>query len=184
MAWGGRGNRGIDDIVQRLKQNDQALKSLHVFTGRKFGPEVSFVAIHPWHWHASGLRTSTLTQEVQQLCTALEGNTVLQELYASGHHLMPQTAGMLGAMLATNASLVSICVGDDALGDTVSSSMLPILLQCSLSGATQHVAARACASRQMSLKVKGNHHACCLSAGCQGASQKSFPEQNFAKAGS
>ncbi len=59
-------------------------------------------------------------QEVQQLCQALKANTVLRELYASGHHLTPETAGMLGAMLATNTSLVSICVGDDALGDAVS----------------------------------------------------------------
>lgn len=57
---------------------------------------------------------------MQKLCQALRANTTLKELYASGHHLTPQTAGMLGAMLAANTSLVSICLGDDALGDAVS----------------------------------------------------------------
>lgn len=57
---------------------------------------------------------------MQKLCQALRANTTLKELYASGHRLTPQTAGMLGAMLAANTSLVSICLGDDALGDAVS----------------------------------------------------------------
>lgn len=57
---------------------------------------------------------------MQKLCQALRANATLKELYASGHHLTPQTAGMLGAMLAANTSLVSICLGDDALGDAVS----------------------------------------------------------------
>ncbi|KAA6426274.1 MAG: hypothetical protein FRX49_03386 [Trebouxia sp. A1-2] len=94
MAWGAKGGRGVDDLVERLTRGDPSLSSLHIFASRKFGRE-----------------------EVQKLCQALRANTTLKELYASGHHLTPQTAGMLGAMLAANTSLVSICLGDDALGD-------------------------------------------------------------------
>ncbi|DBA95992.1 hypothetical protein WJX77_007182 [Trebouxia sp. C0004] len=94
MAWGAKGGRGVDDLVERLISGDPSLSSLHVFASRKFGRE-----------------------EVQKLCQALRANTTLKELYASGHHMTPQTAGMLGAMLAANTSLVSICLGDDALGD-------------------------------------------------------------------
>lgn len=57
---------------------------------------------------------------MQQLCAALESNNVLQDLYASGHSLTPEAAGLLGAMLASNTSLVSLCVGNDTLGDAVS----------------------------------------------------------------
>jgi hypothetical protein len=70
---------------------------------------------------------------VQKLCQALRANTTLKELYASGHHLTPQTAGMLGAMLAANSSLVSICLGDDALGDAVSVHPCERLFKCELS---------------------------------------------------
>ncbi|KAL0055523.1 hypothetical protein WJX82_001476 [Trebouxia sp. C0006] len=94
MAWGVKGGRGVEDLVERLARDDPSLTSLHVFASRKFGRE-----------------------EAQKLCQALRSNTTLKELYASGHHLTPQTAGMLGAMLAANTSLVSICLGDDALGD-------------------------------------------------------------------
>lgn len=61
-----------------------------------------------------------ITQEVQQICAALKSNTVLKELYASGHGMTLETAGLLGAMLASNTSLVSLCVGNDTLGDAVS----------------------------------------------------------------
>lgn len=54
------------------------------------------------------------------MCAALKSNTVLKELYASGHSMTPETAGLLGVMLAANASLVSLCVGNAALGDAVS----------------------------------------------------------------
>lgn len=106
MAWGAKGGRGVDDLVERLMRDDPSLTSLHVFSSRKFGRE-----------------------EVQQLCGALKINTVLKELYASGHHLTPETAGMLGAMLAANASLVSICVGNDELGDAGVQGLLSCLKQ-------------------------------------------------------
>lgn len=97
MAWGPKGGRGVDDLVDRLTRNDPSLTSLHIFSSRKFGRE-----------------------EVQQICAALKSNTVLKELYASGHSLTSESAGLLGAMLASNTSLVSLCVGNDTLGDAVS----------------------------------------------------------------
>ena len=62
------------------------------------------------------------------MCTALSSNTVLKELYASGHNLTPETAGMLGAMLGANTALVSLCVGDQSLGNAVSSCNVKSLL--------------------------------------------------------
>ncbi len=44
-------------------------------------------------------------------------NTHLQELYASGHALAPQTASLLADMLASSPRLTSLCVGDASLGD-------------------------------------------------------------------
>eukprot|EP00959_Pyramimonas_sp_CCMP1952_P263173 5503373-Pyramimonas_sp.AAC.1 len=38
MAWGGP--RGVDDWVVRLKAQDTALTSLHIFKSRRFGKEV------------------------------------------------------------------------------------------------------------------------------------------------
>ncbi len=40
MAWGAKGGRGVDDLVERLTRGDPSLTSLHVFASRKFGTEV------------------------------------------------------------------------------------------------------------------------------------------------
>jgi len=40
MAWGAKGGRGVDDLVERLTRGDPSLTSLHVFASRKFGREV------------------------------------------------------------------------------------------------------------------------------------------------
>lgn len=40
MAWGAKGGRGVDDLVDRLTRNDPSLASLHIFSSRRFGPEV------------------------------------------------------------------------------------------------------------------------------------------------
>ena len=40
MAWGAKGGRGIDDLVDKLIRNDPSLTSLHVFASRKFGRQV------------------------------------------------------------------------------------------------------------------------------------------------
>ncbi len=40
MAWGAKGGRGVEDLVERLARDDPSLTSLHVFASRKFGREV------------------------------------------------------------------------------------------------------------------------------------------------
>ena len=40
MAWGAKGGRGVDDLVDRLTRNDPSLTSLHMFASRRFGREV------------------------------------------------------------------------------------------------------------------------------------------------
>lgn len=40
MAWGAKGGRGVDDLVDRLRRNDPSLTSLHIFASRRFGREV------------------------------------------------------------------------------------------------------------------------------------------------
>ena len=40
MAWGAKGGRGVDDLVDRLTRNDPSLASLHIFASRRFGLEV------------------------------------------------------------------------------------------------------------------------------------------------
>lgn len=124
MAWGVKGGRGVDDLIERLN-NDPSMTTLHIFASRKFGREVRrYVDLLLARQYAtvSLYAHILLLQEVQKLSQALHTNACLKELYASGHRLTPETAGMLGAMLAANASLVSFCAGDDALGDAVSAS--------------------------------------------------------------
>lgn len=58
-------------------------------------------------------------QEASQLCQSLAQNTVLKELYASGHKMEPRTAESVAAMLRSNSTLESICVGDETFGDEV-----------------------------------------------------------------
>lgn len=40
MAWGPRGGKGVEDLVQRLESNDADLTSLNIFPTRKFGQQV------------------------------------------------------------------------------------------------------------------------------------------------
>jgi hypothetical protein len=94
MAWGKSGATGLDDLCQRLASNDAKLASLTVLKHRKFD-----------------------AVEVRKLCKALVGNTVLRELYASNHSVSPEVAAEIGEMLASNATLTSICIGDSSLGD-------------------------------------------------------------------
>ncbi|KAK3279063.1 hypothetical protein CYMTET_13037 [Cymbomonas tetramitiformis] len=95
MAWGARGaGSGVDDWVKRLEAQDQSLISVHVFQFRRFGHE-----------------------EVSAFCKALQNNTVLKELYASGHKMLPETARIVADMLTKNSALEALCVGDSEFGD-------------------------------------------------------------------
>ena len=40
MAWGQRGGKGVEDLVQRLQCSDPNLTSLNIFPTRKFGHQV------------------------------------------------------------------------------------------------------------------------------------------------
>ena len=46
MAWGAKGGRGGEELVELLARDDPSLTSLHVFASRKFGravrPNVDF----------------------------------------------------------------------------------------------------------------------------------------------
>ena len=43
MAWQSSSPKGIDDWLQRLRENDSTLTSIAVFKNRKFGAEASSV---------------------------------------------------------------------------------------------------------------------------------------------
>jgi hypothetical protein len=152
MAWGQRGSQGVDDLVQRIRQNDPKLTSLTLLRQRKCGDEVGVHAVHgcmllPACWAAHAACRHDITamplhapymphgalsepshspmQEVQQLADALSKNTVLQELFLSSHAISPAAAGMLSGMLRSNASIASICIGDSGFGDAGQAALSP-----------------------------------------------------------
>jgi hypothetical protein len=94
MAWGAKGSSGVSDLVKRLADNDARLQELHIMRMRKLDDA-----------------------GVNDLCKALERNTVCTTLYASGHAMSSKAAGQLGAMLAVNRTLRHLCVGDEDFGD-------------------------------------------------------------------
>lgn len=100
MAWGAKGTSGVSDLVKRLADNDGRLKELHVMRMRKLDDA-----------------------GVKDLCKAFERNTVCTTFYASGHTMTPSGAGTVGAMLAVNTSLRSLCIGDEAFGDDALASL-------------------------------------------------------------
>lgn len=102
MVWGQAERRGVEDLVERLRNNDPNLKSLTLLRGRRFGPE-----------------------EVVRMCDALDANYVLQEFYASGHLLMPPSAKRFAETLAKNVCLRRIGLGNAELGDAGLEALAP-----------------------------------------------------------
>mmetsp|Transcript_10232 Transcript_10232/g.62463 ORF Transcript_10232/g.62463 Transcript_10232/m.62463 type:complete len:445 (+) Transcript_10232:1541-2875(+) len=102
MVWGRAEPRGVEDLVERLRNNDPNLKSLTLLRGRRFGPE-----------------------EVVQVCDALDANCVLQEFHASGHLLMPPSATRFAETLAKNVCLRRIGLGNVELGDAGLEALAP-----------------------------------------------------------
>lgn len=102
MVWGKAEPRGVEDLVERLQENDPKLQSLTMLRGRRFGPE-----------------------EVGQLCEALHANCVLQEFHASGHVMLPPSATRFAEMLAKNASLRRIGLGNADFGDEGLEALAP-----------------------------------------------------------
>jgi hypothetical protein len=56
---------------------------------------------------------------VAQLSSALQGNTVLQELICCSHAISSAAAAKLGGMLQHNAQLQQISIGNSSFGDEV-----------------------------------------------------------------
>lgn len=96
MAWGRGPSAGIDDLVQRLNQGDNDLRSLTILRFRRLNDA-----------------------DVETLAKALHSNAVLRELICSSHRISPAGAAALGAMLQHNQGLRRICIGNSSWGDEV-----------------------------------------------------------------
>jgi Leucine Rich repeat len=64
-------------------------------------------------------------QDVAKLCAALDGNTTLLELSASGHAMAPETAAVVSAMLTCNSGLQALALGDSSFGDAGVAALCP-----------------------------------------------------------
>lgn len=91
MAWGKKA--GVDDLLQRLA-NPKTAKSLCVMSTR-----------------------SISDSEMAQLAASISSNTVLEELYLSGHHLGPRGLEAFANCLALNSTLKLLSLGSEDLGD-------------------------------------------------------------------
>ena len=93
MAWGSA-NAGIDDIVDRVRQNDATLTSLYLMRRRKLDDASCGV-----------------------LAEALAGNTTILELHLSSHPVSASQARSLASSLAKNGCVRHVSIGDSTLGD-------------------------------------------------------------------
>ncbi|TMW60910.1 hypothetical protein Poli38472_000952 [Pythium oligandrum] len=91
MAWGARA--GVDDLLDKLKKPATG-KSLAVLSFRKLSEA-----------------------DVAKLAGAIAGNTMLEELYLSGHKLGPGGVTAFADCLAVNKTLKHLSIGEDTLGD-------------------------------------------------------------------
>jgi hypothetical protein len=98
MVWGQR--CGIDDLVQRLTDNDVTLASLCLLRHRMFG-EAEAVA----------------------LSKALAANTTLKDLNLSSHAIAPGMASVLGTAVAANTTLRTLSIGDSTFDDAALESL-------------------------------------------------------------
>jgi hypothetical protein len=97
MAWGRNSSQsGIDDLVKRIIDNDQKLRSLTILRFRRLNDS-----------------------DVEALAKALHNNSILQELNCSSHSITADASAALGAMLQHNHGLKSISVGNSSWGDQV-----------------------------------------------------------------
>ena len=123
MAWGTSAAQGIEDWLERLQDNDRSFTSLQVFRSRKFGLEVRYGCLSLiWAAVASSdnsewVKPHTVTQEVKQLCQALQRNTCLNNFSSSGLPASTEAAEQFAAMLGQNKGLRSLGIGDAQLGD-------------------------------------------------------------------
>lgn len=93
MAWGGN-DGAIDRWEKQLKENDPKLVSLHILSFRK-----------------------VTTKELARLFAAIAENTVLRDLYISGHALDEACADQLSETLTLNDTLKTLNLGNATLGN-------------------------------------------------------------------
>ncbi|RMX66126.1 hypothetical protein KXD40_008596 [Peronospora effusa] len=91
MAWGKK--TGVDDLLQKLV-NPKTATSLYVMSTRCMS-DSDFV----------------------RLAGSISSNTMLQELYVSGHELGPQSVQAFADCLAMNSKLQHLSLGSEKLGD-------------------------------------------------------------------
>jgi hypothetical protein len=96
MAWGRGTASGIDDLVKRLVDQDEKLKSLTILRFRRLNDS-----------------------DVEALAKALHNNSILQELNCSSHSLTADASAALGTMLQHNRGLKRISIGNSSWGDQV-----------------------------------------------------------------
>ena len=93
MAWGGGNANSVDAWVKRLKENDSSFTSLHILSFRR-----------------------VTSAELGRVFEALEDNTTLKELYASGHSLDEEATQKLAMALQKNSTLERLNIGNDTVG--------------------------------------------------------------------
>ncbi|CEP16427.1 hypothetical protein [Parasitella parasitica] len=92
MVWGGN-DGAVDRWVKQLEENDRKLVSLHILSFR---------------------RISTI--ELGRIFDAISTNTVLEDLYVSGHALDAACMNQLSEALTLNNTLRTLNLGDTSFG--------------------------------------------------------------------
>ncbi|DBA99337.1 TPA: RNA-DNA hybrid ribonuclease [Trebouxia sp. C0006] len=94
MAWGVKGGRGVEDLVERLARDDPSLTSLHVFASRKFGRE-----------------------GVQELVDGIKENSTLQKLDLENKGISSKGAASIAAAIHGHQSLQQLVLAHNHLSD-------------------------------------------------------------------
>lgn len=92
MVWGGN-DSAVDNWVKQLENNDPKLVSLHILSFRRVS-----------------------TKDLERIFKAIAHNTVLSELYISGHVLDADSADQLSESLTLNETLKTLNLGNATFG--------------------------------------------------------------------
>ncbi|KAG1448027.1 hypothetical protein G6F56_009067 [Rhizopus delemar] len=92
MVWGGN-DGAVDNWVKQLENNDPKLESLHILSFRRVS-----------------------TKDLERIFKAIAYNTVLTELYISGHALDASSADQLSESLTLNETLKTLNLGNATFG--------------------------------------------------------------------
>ncbi|KAI9473971.1 MAG: hypothetical protein EXX96DRAFT_324484 [Benjaminiella poitrasii] len=95
MVWGGNDD-AVDRWVKQLTENDPKLVSLHILSFRRMS-----------------------TKDLARIFTAIADNTVLENLYVSGHALDATSLEALSESLTLNETLKSLNIGNATFGQHV-----------------------------------------------------------------